>query len=177
MRKHSSKQSSEGLSDSRKDIRRLIRTGFFIVVSLWVMFALIIGVKTTPTPDMSPTLKLGDKVIYSRVDKKPIAKDVIVLKKDEDEFISRVVAVPGDTVEITEEGNLIVNGNLIVDEKISSPTYPALEKQSYPVTLGEKEYFVLGDNRLNSVDSRYFGIVKANEIKGTLIMVIRLYNF
>ena len=87
------------------------------------------------------------------------------------------MAVPGDTVEITEEGNLIVNGNLIVDEKISSPTYPALEKQSYPVTLGEKEYFVLGDNRLNSVDSRYFGIVKANEIKGTLIMVIRLYNF
>ena len=103
------------------------------------MFALIIGVKTTPTPDMSPTLKLGDKVIYSRVDKKPIAKDVIVLRKDGDEFISRVVAVPGDTVEITEEGNLIVNGNLIVDEKISTPTYPALEKQSYPVTLGTKE--------------------------------------
>ena len=63
-----------------------------------------------------------------------------------------------------------------VDEKISTPTYPALEKQSYPVTLGTKEYFVLGDNRLNSVDSRYFGIVKAEEIRGIVITVLRRNN-
>ncbi|MBR3056725.1 MAG: signal peptidase I [Clostridiales bacterium] len=155
----------------------MVRNCFIIVVSLWVMFSFIIGVDTVGSYDMTPALNLGDRIVYSRVNKVPVARDVIVFKKDGNLCISRVIAVPGDTVEITEDGAVKVNGNLIVEEKIYSLTYPYSDNISYPVTLSSGEYFVLGDNRRTGVDSRYYGTVKSDEILGTLILVLRQYNF
>lgn len=126
---------------------------------------------------MSPALTMGDRLVYSRLDKKPVAHDVIVFEKDGEARVARVVAIPGDTVEITPEGSLIVNGNCILEDRINEPTYPYNEYVSYPITLAENEYFVLADNRRTGVDSRYYGTVKAKEIKGTLILVIRRHNF
>ncbi|MBO4927631.1 MAG: signal peptidase I [Clostridiales bacterium] len=177
MVKEKLKQIREELSKSKNGIRRFVRTSFLIVVSLWVMFSYIIGVNTVSTYDMSPALNLGDRIVYSRVDKKPVARDVIVFKKDGNVCISRVVAIPGDTVEITEDGSVKINGNLIVEDKIYSQTYPNSDYVAYPITLKEGEYFVLGDNRRTGVDSRYYGTVQTDEILGTLLLVIRQYNF
>lgn len=141
------------------------------------MFSFIIGVDSVGTYDMSPALNMGDRIVYSRVDKKPVARDVIVFKKDGNVCVSRVVAIPGDTVEITEAGSVIINGHEIVEDKIYSQTYPYTGYLEYPITLEKGEYFVLGDNRRTGVDSRYFGTVQADEILGTLILVIRQHNF
>ena len=177
MVKEKLKQIREELSKSKNGIRRFVRTSFIIVISLWVMFSFIIGVDTVGTYDMSPALNMGDRIVYSRVDKTPIARDVIVFKKDGNMCISRVVAIPGDTVEITEEGSVKINGNLIVEDRIYSQTYPYSDYVNYPITLAQGEYFVLGDNRKTGVDSRYYGVVKSDEIKGTLLLVIRQNNF
>ena len=141
------------------------------------MFVLIVGVEKVKTYDMTPSLNLGDKIVYSRVDKNPVANDVIVFEKNGTLSVSRVVAVPGDTVEITEDGSVRVNGNMIVEEKIYSLTYPYEDAIDYPLTLSSGEYFVLGDNRMTGMDSRYYGTVRADEIKGTLILVVRQFNF
>ena len=154
-----------------------MRNCFVIIICLWVMFSFIIGTESVRTYDMSPALNMGDRIIYSRVNKDPISQDVIVFKKDGELCISRVIAIPGDTVEITEDGAVIVNGNLIVEEKIHSQTFPYTDYVTYPITLASDEYFVLSDNRLTGVDSRYYGPVKDDEILGTLILVIRQHSF
>ena len=177
MLKEKLKQVWKVLSESKEGLRKLVRNCFIIVIGLWIMFAFVIGVDTVQSYDMSPALNLGDRLIYSRFDKDPIARDVIVFKKDGEMRVSRVIAIPGDTVEITPEGSLIVNGNYIMEDRISGPTYPYTEYVQYPITLAKNEYFVLGDNRRTGVDSRYYGTVKEDEILGTLIMVIRQHNF
>lgn len=91
-------------------------------------------------------------------------------------FVSRVVAAPGDTVEVSEEGGLIVNGNTMIEPGIFYPTKPYEGFLEYPVTLGADEYFVMADFRNGGADSRFFGPVRRDEIKGVVITVMRRNN-
>ncbi len=88
-------------------------------------------------------------------------------------FICRVVAGPGDTVEITEDETLVINGNVIFESGIFYPTPRYEGFVDYPLTLGENEYFVLADRRNGGADSRFFGCVAREEIKGTVITILR----
>lgn len=91
-------------------------------------------------------------------------------------FICRVVAGPGDTVEIDEGNHLSVNGNNVVETNIFYPT-PLYEGfVEYPLTLGEGEYFVLADYRNGGADSRFFGAVRTDDILGTVITIARRNN-
>ena len=92
------------------------------------------------------------------------------------QFVCRVIACPGDTVEITEERGLTVNGNSLIEMNIYSVTRPYEGYMEYPVKLGEGEYFVLSDSRNGGVDSRYFGVVKQEEIQGVVITILRRNN-
>ncbi len=177
MIKEKLKHITEELSKNKDGIRRFVRNSFIIIISLWVMFSFIIGTETVSSHDMTPAVNMGDRIVYSRVNKDPVAHDVIVFKKDGKTCISRVIAIPGDEVEVTENGAVKVNGNIIVEEKIYSQTFPYTEFVKYPITLASDEYFVLGDNRMTGVDSRYYGPVKKKEILGTLILVIRQHSF
>lgn len=90
-------------------------------------------------------------------------------------FICRVVAVPGDTVEVTDN-RLIINGNAMIESGIYYVTNAYVGYTEYPVQLGEDEYFVMADFRNGGVDSRFFGPVTADEIQGTVITVVRRNN-
>ena len=97
-------------------------------------------------------------------------------EEDTEMFICRVVAAAGDTVEINESERLIVNGNTMIEPNIfySTPEYFGFVE--YPVTLQTGEYFVLADNRQGGADSRFFGVVKKEEILGTVITILRRNN-
>ncbi len=88
-------------------------------------------------------------------------------------FVCRVVAGPGDTVEISEDEALIVNGNTMIETNIfyRTPLYAGFVE--YPLTLGEGQYFVLADYRNGGADSRFTGAVNADEILGTVITIVR----
>ena len=90
-------------------------------------------------------------------------------------FICRVVAGPGDTVEIAGE-RLLVNGNAVIESNIfySTPEYEGFV--AYPVKLGEGQYFVLADARHGGADSRFFGPVEKDEILGVVITLMRRNN-
>ena len=82
--------------------------------------------------------------------------------------------MPGDAVEVSEGANLIVNGSTQFEAGIFYSTPMIVEGTvEYPLTLGADEYFVLGDSREESEDSRYFGAVSKDEIKGTVISITR----
>lgn len=175
-----------------------------LVVVLYALFFIVIGITSMPGGDMYPRIDAGDLVLYYRLDKDVKAQDIIVFEKDmskvvksnavnpegtmfkklpsadrtgnKKQFVSRVVAVAGDTVEITETGNLVINGSTMIEANIFYSTYPYLGYTEYPLTLGEGECFVLADSRQGGADSRFFGPVHISEIRGTVISILRRNN-
>lgn len=159
----------------------LIRLGIF-VVAVWLIFFVLIGATHMPSGDMIPGMAAGDLVIFYRLDKDVQAQDLVVIEKNVPElnskglFICRVVAVAGDTVEISDDDRLIVNGNAVIEHNIYFPTPRYEGFVEYPLTLQEGECFVLADYREGGTDSRFFGPVTKSEIDGTVITIIRKNN-
>ena len=159
-----------------------------------------------PNRDMYPRLDAGDLLLYYRIERNFNAQDIVVIDKQMEadtrtgekgfvrkaldwlgfrdpeapatqRFVCRVIAAPGDTVEITDERGLSVNGNAVIESNIFYPTRPYEEGiTEYPLKLQDWEYFVLADQRNGGMDSRYFGIVKADEIQGIVITILRRSN-
>lgn len=166
---------------------RALRSFLFKTVALaaviYVLFFHIVGITMMPNRDMYPRLDAGDLLLYYRLEKNPKSQDIVVFEKaasvgeEAKTFACRVIAAPGDTVEITEEGGLKVNGNTLIESNIFYPTKPYEEGVTeYPLKLGGGEYFVMADQRNGGMDSRYFGVVKADEIKGVVITMLRRNN-
>ena len=92
------------------------------------------------------------------------------LYKERTYFIKRVIGLPGETVQIADDGTILINGKALDDkygtEKITDPGLA-----EYPVKLKDNEYFVLGDNRNHSEDSRFsdVGAVRKEQIVGRVI--------
>ena len=160
-----------------KEFLAMIRTAIVLILILWLLFAFVIGIKMVPNDDMVPAMKAGDIMLYYRIDDRAKAHEVVVLKKNGTEYVGRIVAGGGDAVEITDEGNLIVNGNMVVEANIYGKTQPYLGFVEYPLKLGKDECFILSDKREGGEDSRYYGPVKRSEIKGTVIGLYRRAGF
>ena len=141
-----------------------------IVVVVVLIRTFIITPVRVDGDSMKNTLKNGDILLLyklSSIDR----FDIIVLdeEKDNEKIIKRVIGLPGETVAI-KKGKIYINDKVIDDE------YAYGETTDYnKVTLKDDEYFILGDNRLISKDSRYFGPIKDNEVKGKI--VFRLFPF
>lgn len=111
---------------------------------------------------MYPTLKGKEIMLLNKLGK--IDRfDIVVLKIDEEEdnLIKRVIALPGESIEIMDN-KIYINGKELEDKYGMGNTY-SIDK----ITLKDDEYFILGDNRVISMDSREFGPVKKEDIKGT----------
>ena len=152
-----------------KVIKEVIPYIVIVVVVVLIRTFIITPVKVDGD-SMKNTLKNGDILLLyklSSIDR----FDIIVLdeEKDNEKIIKRVIGLPGETVAI-KKGKIYINDKVIDDE------YAYGETTDYnKVTLKDDEYFILGDNRLISKDSRYFGPIKDNEIKGKI--VFRLFPF
>ncbi|MBR5348547.1 MAG: signal peptidase I [Lachnospiraceae bacterium] len=156
----------------------LIYLGAFLLL-IWILFFKIVGITHMPNGDMSPRVDAGDLLIFYRLDRNAAFQELVVFEKEVDDsgkkqmFVGRVIGAPGDTVEINAASRPVVNGNAIVEDMIYYDTPKRGDKVTYPLTLGEDEYFILVDGRKEGMDSRYFGPVKKSEILGTVITVIR----
>ena len=150
----------------------LLRLSVMLVV-FWLLFGVVFGVTSMKDDSMSPKLEAGDLVLYYRLDKKPKDRSVVVIKKDGQQYIGRIVARGGDTVDVTGDEGIYINGSRIVENDIyyRTPFYEG--RVEYPVKLGEDEVFLLGDYREGAKDSRYFGPVKRGEIKGIVMTAVR----
>lgn len=177
------KKSIKRSERSVKDYQFFVLRVLILVVVLWVLLFQIVGVTHMNSGDMYPRIDGGDFLLFYRLDTDVRAQDIIVFEKltpssggEKQLFISRVVAVAGDTVDISDAERLIVNGNAVIESNIfySTPRYEGFTE--YPLTLGPGECFVLADSRNGGTDSRYFGPVQQDEILGTVITVVRRNN-
>lgn len=170
------KQEKRKETSIKDDLLFLILKILIFVALLAVTFLFIFGICRISDNMMSPAFKDGDLAVYYRLQKEFQPSDTVVLEKDGETQIRRIVAKSGDSVEITAEG-LKVNGYLQQEASIYTETLPYTEGISFPIVLGEDEYFVLGDNRSGAKDSRIYGAVKKTEIKGAVITLLRHRGF
>ena len=153
----------------KKVIKELIP--YIVIVIVVVLIRSFIATPVRVDGDsMNKTFKNGDILILYKLSK--IKRfDVIVLHEtdDDEKIIKRVIGMPGDTVAI-KDGEIYIN-----DKKIEDKYAYGMTSDYDRITLKSDEYFTLGDNRLISKDSRYFGPIKEKEIKGKV--VFRLFPF
>lgn len=157
------------------DFQYLCMQVLILVMIVYMLFGHIVGIMTMPNADMYPRIDSGDFLLVYRLDKSPKAQDIMAFEKNGTTYVGRVVAVGGDTVEVTD-GAVLINGYTMVETNIFYETYPLEGFTEYPLTLAEDECFILADQRKGTEDSRFFGPVKHREIKGTVISVIRRNN-
>ena len=144
---------------------------YVLIVVVIVVIRIFIATQVKVDGDsMYNTLNDNDFVLLSKLSS--IDRfDIIVLKENDNNatIIKRVIGMPGDKVKIR-------NNKIYINNKIIEDEYAYGETSDYDeITLGDDEYFVLGDNRLISKDSRYFGAIKKSDIKGKA--VFRLFPF
>ena len=145
----------------------------FLAALVYIIFGVIFGITPMKNKDMSPKINAGDLMLFYRLENNFSIRDVVIFEKDGVSYTVIIIAKDGDTVEITNEAEVKVNGSLLAENDIyySTPMYD--NNVSYPVTLRENQYFILCDYREGAKDSRYFGAVEMEEIKGKVITIIR----
>lgn len=143
-----------------------------LVAVLVGAFTWVFGFAQVEGNGMRPTAGDGDLALFYRLDKELAARDLVVYEHDGRLLTGRIVAVPGDRVEVTEDGQLKING-YVQDTLYGQPTMPAHGGPSYPVTVGHDQYFVLGDGRTAAEDSREFGTVGIDDVQGKVITLLR----
>lgn len=147
---------------------RKIRFVVVLLLLLAAVFVLVLGVTLVHDADMEPTYREGRPVLFLRLGGVKRG-DVAVLGVDvRGTVLRRVVAVPGDTVEL-RDGTVFVNGLAERGNYSITRTDPVPGGPGYPLILRADEYFVLGDRRETALDSRSFGLVTMRNILGRVL--------
>lgn len=167
-------------------LRGILRWIFEIAVTL--VFAAVVAIflfqtVTMQESAMEPTISVGDQYLMNRFSYKigsPERGDIIVFKNNSSDdaalHIRRVIGLPGEVIQI-KNGQILINGEVYA-EGDAFPTITSAGLATNPVSLEAGEYFVLGDNRNNSEDSRYsdIGKVKKKYIIGKLWFAVSPVN-
>ncbi len=165
--------------------KEILLTSLYLLAALTLTYLVIhfVGQRTEVIgSSMYPTLEDTDNLIVSKITYRiqdPKRFDIIVFPfqyENETYFIKRIIGLPGETVRIDEQGVIYIN-DVELKENYGREVIEDPGRALQPITLGDDEYFVLGDNRNNSTDSRtaIVGNVKRSQIIGKAW--IRIYPF
>lgn len=157
-----------------KNIFYLLRTVVFVFVAA-LFFVTFVAQRTEVNgSSMESTLSNGDNLIIDKISYrviKPKRFDIIVFPHYNGEkkvfYIKRIIGLPGEQVQISE--GVIYIDNVPLEENYGLEVMADAKLASSPIILGEDEYFVLGDNRNHSSDSREIGAVKQESIVGRAV--------
>ncbi|MBR1683975.1 MAG: signal peptidase I [Clostridia bacterium] len=154
-----------------RDLRFGVMRIVVVIALLYVLFTYVLTIRVMDSEDMSPAVAMHDLCFFYRLPETLHASDVVLYRRDGLFMVGRIVAGPGDIVEVN--GHLRVNGSTILEPRIYQTTPEYEGGVDYPVVLGEDEYFMLGDRREGAADSRYYGPIRKEEIEGILITLFR----
>ncbi len=154
----------------------LTRKAILFAVLLVLLSQFIITVTRVSGSSMSPSLLSGevlviDRLIYRRT--APHRSDIVTLQFPGDpvreHYVKRIVGLPGEVVTV-QDSDILIDGHLIAEPYLPN-RLPSI-KMNKSWTLGPDQYFVVGDNRVNSNDSRVFGPVEGRFLTGRVWLVI-----
>ena len=156
---------------------RALRNGLEWVAIIALALLAALAVKTwlfqpfyIPSESMEPTLLVNDRVLVAKRSTHPGRRDIIVFKRPpgvvegklNKDLIKRVIALPGETVE-GRDNQVFVNGSPLAEPYLPEGT---ITTAFPPTTVGPGQFWVMGDNRNNSSDSRKFGVIEQGSIVG-----------
>ncbi len=164
-------------STTRTIVEWVAVVGGALVVAL-VIRAFFLAAFYIPSESMVPTLEKGDRVLVNKLSYKlhdVHRGDVVVFERPPNEpdngikdLIKRVVALPGETVEV-RDCKVLINGNALEEPYVKQWTRTCTFA---PKTIGDNEVFVMGDNRDDSQDSRFFGPISQDLIVGRAFVIV-----
>ena len=166
-------------------MRELLGWLFYILIIIGLTYLIItyVGQRTRVSgSSMETTLSDGDNLIVDKLSyrfQEPKRFDIVVFPYKYEEntyYIKRIIGLPGDTVQV-KDGYTYINGELLESDIYGAEVMIEAGTASEPITLGEDVYFVLGDNRNHSLDSRdpSVGILKREDLIGRAW--VRIYPF
>lgn len=169
----------------KKFLKEAVQTSLVLLLALIISFLIVtfVGQRTVVDGDsMENTLHHGDNLIVDKITyrfREPERFEVIVFPAHYDQhtyLVKRIIALPGETVYIDDKGDIYINDELL-EEDFGKEVILSAGTAKEPLTLGENEYFVLGDNRNNSLDSRDYMV--GNVLKEDIIgrAWVRIYPF
>jgi signal peptidase I len=181
----------------KQAIRREVFAWFWLILAFLLINGTIGQARVIPSGSMENTLLIGDHVIMSRIGydagipfthlhvplwRNPQRKQLVIfrppIKGDSPDWVKRVIGLPGETVDIRDDA-VWVNGKKLQEKYTLGETRkpdPGSSKMHFPYTVPADCYFVMGDNREDSYDSRYVGCVPRQNIIGTPVMIYLSVN-
>ena len=145
-------------------MRELLNTAIYLLCVLGAVWLVItfVGQRTeVEGASMANTLHNGDNLIVDKLSYRfhdPERFDIIVFPfqfQDNTYYIKRIIGLPGETVQIMDDGSIYINGEKLEENYGMEVIKPeTIGRAAEPIELGDDEYFVMGDNRNNSSDSR-----------------------
>ncbi len=155
----------------------LLRTGLIVLLIVLPIRLFVAQPFIVSGASMEPTFSSGDYLIIDQLSyqfEEPNRQDVVVFRYPNNPskfYIKRVIGLPGETVQVSEEGIKIINeedpAGFFLDEPYTTSTVP---NGTSTYELSEDEYFVLGDNRQSSADSRSWGPLPARFLVGHALL-------
>ena len=170
----------ENIERKKKLIRQIkcdliIKIAGFAIV-LFVTFTFIFGITLAPTNDMFPAIHEGDMLIYFRLGRLD-NKEIALYETEDGMNLGRVQAVQGERIDRTEGNQLTINGNIQPIQERSGLYYETYvdpdSRLRTPSAVPEESYLILGDERLYATDSRAYGYIQRDKVKGKIFTIIR----
>ena len=147
-----------------------------IAATVWVLLTFAVSLDIHYGNNMFPSIRDGDLVIGYRL-QRPYLNGAVVYERDGKRCIGRVVGMPGNEIDIADNGAITVNG-IAPAEEVFYPTYPAEDSQiAFPLTVEDGRVFILNDFRSDTGDSRTFGTVDMDDVTGSVLLIIRRRGF
>lgn len=156
-----------------KVLKELVPYVIIVLVVVFIRSFIVTPVRVNG-PSMENTLHNGDVLLLEKCDTDYERFDVVVLKYNDEKLVKRIIGLPGDAVEY-RNNILYINGERVKESFIDEETEDFSLKQLGYAEIPENCYFVVGDNRDDSLDSRFLGLFEKGDIEGKVIF--RIFPF
>lgn len=167
------------LADTRLN-KKLLSLGLrlvLIVLMLVVLFGVVFGLKRMDTSAMQPSVVEGDLLLYYRLSRDYNVGDVVVVENNGRTYVLRIIAKAGQSVDINDDGKVLVDNYPESAEPFYLTEKPDESQIRLPYTVPQGHIFVMGDYRTATEDSRQFGSIHMNDIKGKVMGRFQVRNF
>jgi signal peptidase I len=189
------RRSGEAAKAGKSQVREMFESICVAVILAFFVRTFVVQAFKIPSGSMEPNLLIGDHLLVNKFVAAPTLTrvedtllpiqtihrgDVIVFKHPkipERDLIKRTIGLPGDTIEL-RDGHVYVNGKALDEPYVHFLLPPSADlgegdpRRTYgPVTVPEGQYFMMGDNRDNSEDSRYWGFLPREYVKGKALFL------